>query len=629
MAIDVEALKQRHSLLEVLGRYGVSPNASGHSPCPKCGGHDRFYVHPSMRDPQVCGCRKCHDGTMDVIALVEWMEGCEFQEAVERLDGSKIEQRKPVRATAGPKPAAAEKKAMPFEEAIKRVESVYYYRDVDGKERFAHLKYRMADGKKNMPWYHMNGRGWESGHGDRPRILYNAARVREAIEQGKTIWLHEGEKGAQRMSEECPDECSTTHGFGSDVWDSGFTEQLKGAKRVIVVADRDEPGEKWTRMVAMSLTGVVGKVVAVSSKTTAEHDDAYDHFEAGHTIKQFINRPDLIEVPECLRHLHRFDDSFTPAVYEFLWDPYVPLGFITLVESDGGMGKTSLCLAIAAACSQGLEPGGTGRPGPHARTLYLGHSEDEPEQMHTVYRACGGRHEDIAYDDSGLVLNGEGLETLRTLIRGTGSQFVILDGVFDFFAGVIRDIRDPIGVARAMKDVAQLAAQEHVAIAAVRHTGKSAEGKSEEHMGIGSVMFRNKARSQLALTWHPDKDGHKGVVIAKDSRGSILREQAAPFAFQRRGNEVLWVPLTDADMDALNAPRIGRRPNVSTDAAYDWLVDTLKGGPVNSTNIMAAAKAFGIGDKMLKQVKAQAGAISRRISDVWFWELPEDPFADD
>ncbi len=628
MSVDVDALKQRHALLEVLGRYGVTPDRLGHSPCPKCGGDDRFYVHP-YRAPECCACRRCHEETMDVIGLVEWMEGCSFQEAVAKLDGKTIEQRPAVASTANPKPASTEKKAMSFEEALKRVESVYYYRDVDGKERFAHLKYRRPDGRKDMPWYHMNGRGWESGHGDYPRILFNAARVREAIEKGQTIWLHEGEKGAQRMTEECPDECSTTHGFASKTWTAEFSEQLRGAKRVIIVADRDEPGESWARMVATSLLGVVGRVVAVSSKTSGEHDDAFDHFEAGYTIKQFISRPDLVEAPACVRALHRFDDSFVPAAYEFLWDPYVPRGFITLVESDGGMGKTSLCLAIAAALSQGFEPGGTGRPAAHAKTLYLGHSEDEPEQMHTVYRACGGRHEDIAYDDSGLVLNHDGLETLSTLIRATDSSFVILDGVFDFFAGVIRDIRDPIMVAKAMKDLAVLAGDEHVAIACVRHTGKSAMGKSEEHMGIGSVMFRNKARSQLALTWHPDKVGHRGVVIAKDSRGSILREQAAPFAFQRRGNEVLWVSLTDADMEALDMPKTGRKPNVSAEAAYDWLVDTLKGGPVNSTNIMAEAKAFGIGDKMLKQVKAQAGAISRRISDVWFWELPEDPFADD
>lgn len=38
----------------------------------------------------------------------------------------------------------------------------------------------------------------------------------------------------------------------------------------------------------------------------------------------------------------------------WLWCPYIPLGKITLLEGDPGLGKTFLALAIAAAVTRGL-----------------------------------------------------------------------------------------------------------------------------------------------------------------------------------------------------------------------------------------------------------------------------------
>lgn len=49
-------------------------------PCPKCGGHDRFYV-----SDRYFGCRHCKRKTNGAINYTMWLEGCGFVEAVERL----------------------------------------------------------------------------------------------------------------------------------------------------------------------------------------------------------------------------------------------------------------------------------------------------------------------------------------------------------------------------------------------------------------------------------------------------------------------------------------------------------------------------------------------------------------
>ena len=42
-----------------------------------------------------------------------------------------------------------------------------------------------------------------------------------------------------------------------------------------------------------------------------------------------------------------------PEPVEWLWEPYIPCGAISLIQGDGGMGKTTAALAIAAAVSRG------------------------------------------------------------------------------------------------------------------------------------------------------------------------------------------------------------------------------------------------------------------------------------
>src|SRR5262245_13635527 len=49
--------------------------------CPRCGGTDRFSINTVKG---VFNCRRCAHGG-DVIELVEWLDNCQFAEAVETL----------------------------------------------------------------------------------------------------------------------------------------------------------------------------------------------------------------------------------------------------------------------------------------------------------------------------------------------------------------------------------------------------------------------------------------------------------------------------------------------------------------------------------------------------------------
>jgi hypothetical protein len=54
------------------------------APCPKCGGHDRFYI---TADGKGCACRQCHTQRMDVAGLAAWLLDVPMHEALDVLNG--------------------------------------------------------------------------------------------------------------------------------------------------------------------------------------------------------------------------------------------------------------------------------------------------------------------------------------------------------------------------------------------------------------------------------------------------------------------------------------------------------------------------------------------------------------
>ena len=87
MGVDLASLKQRTDLISLASqhtRLRRESRSEYSGPCPKCGGRDRFHVH---QDGWFF-CRQCHERRGDVIEFVQWLEGCDFREAVQRLSGA-------------------------------------------------------------------------------------------------------------------------------------------------------------------------------------------------------------------------------------------------------------------------------------------------------------------------------------------------------------------------------------------------------------------------------------------------------------------------------------------------------------------------------------------------------------
>lgn len=76
-AIDLAGLAERYGV--TLRRESASSLCG---PCPKCGGHDRFWLRDNRYNCRSCGI------TGDAIEFIRMMDGCTFAEAVGRLTGA-------------------------------------------------------------------------------------------------------------------------------------------------------------------------------------------------------------------------------------------------------------------------------------------------------------------------------------------------------------------------------------------------------------------------------------------------------------------------------------------------------------------------------------------------------------
>jgi hypothetical protein len=127
----------------------------------------------------------------------------------------------------------------------------YDYTDEEGNLLFQKLRYVDSAGKKTFRQRKPDGRGgWEYSLGDTPKVLYNLPTVIKGVQEGYPIWIVEGEKDADTLTE--MGIIATTMPGGAGKWLEIHTNTLAGGT-IVVVADNDEPGIAHAKVVTEEL----------------------------------------------------------------------------------------------------------------------------------------------------------------------------------------------------------------------------------------------------------------------------------------------------------------------------------------------------------------------------------------
>lgn len=152
---------------------------------------------------------------------------------------------------------------------------------------------------------------------------------------------------------------------------------------------------------------------------------------------------------------------------DYLLYPYLPLGSLTIMDGDPGMGKSLVTAEIASIATNGGRFANDEKV-KKGKVLFLS-PEDEPDRiLRPRIEAHGGKVAMIRFMDKPFLLDGQGIELLRRELRLHGSALAIIDPLSAF-------IPETVDMYRAnesrgfMRPLAMLAREMNIAILVVRH----------------------------------------------------------------------------------------------------------------------------------------------------------------
>lgn len=228
--------------------------------------------------------------------------------------------------------------------------AIYDYRDEDGKLLFQVCRTAAKEFRQRIPDPTAK-KGWTWKLGETRRVLYRLPQVIKAVEEGRQIWIAEGEKDVHAL--EAAGMVATCSPMGAGKWRPEYSEVLRDAV-VCIVADRDDAGQAHARQVWDSLDGVADSMQILEA---AKGKDAHDHLSAGFGLHEFVQtRTTEVEpVPEpsigFWEFIHQADEP-----YDWIVPGILERGDRLIITGAEGLGKTSLVRQISVAMAAGVNP---------------------------------------------------------------------------------------------------------------------------------------------------------------------------------------------------------------------------------------------------------------------------------
>jgi DNA repair protein RadA/Sms len=368
----------------------------------------------------------------------------------------------------------------------------------------------------------------------------------------------------------------------------------------------------------------------------------------------------------------RFTDltQVQPQQIEWLWEPYIPFGKVTMVFGDGGVGKSTLMMAIAAHLSRGEALPKYGRleeaigddgsflavpQGAAVNTLYLGTENGLADWMVPRLRALGADLTHIrAVSVEETLADGTSIpgtftladvEGVKEMLRhrfadGNPARLLIIDPITQFLTvnaeGRAIDFHRTDCVRPVLASLGSLAEEYRVAVVYINHLNKKA-GTAASSRAMGSADLRNFPRSALLVTGDPtnprdlmDPDAPTYFLVHHDKvawkqgptiRGKITDADGLEFLepIGATGDETLGL----AEQQRARAPQL--RAASEFEGVIERLRQYLHDGAKPAEEIYDWARENDITKGTLRRAKKVLGVGVFRQGDKWWWgdEAPE------
>ncbi|HEV3116195.1 MAG TPA: AAA family ATPase [Gemmataceae bacterium] len=325
-------------------------------------------------------------------------------------------------------------------------------------------------------------------------------------------------------------------------------------------------------------------------------------------------------------------DEVQTSAARWLWPGWIPLGKLTVLDGDPGLGKSTLLLDLAARVTRGLAmPDGSA--GMSGGVTLLTAEDSLGDTVRPRLEAAGA---DLARVRSlSAVGDADGgdrpptiprdIDILRRMIQETGSRLLILDPFLAYLSGGVDGCNEQ-DVRRCLHRLAELAEATGCAVVLLRHLNKLSGGKAI-YRGAGSIGIIAAARSGLLVARDPDSEDHRVLACTK----SNLTAMPVSLRFFLEGAaqsvcRLIWHGNSLYQADELIAQTEAIEERCLVNDAARFLSGLLSEGPVSAEECLRQARAVGIREKTLRRAKSRLRIRSIRDGDGvlshWLWGLP-------
>lgn len=500
-----------------------------------------------------------------------------------------------------------------IEQTTRQIVATYDYRDEQGALLYQAVRYEPKGFIQRKP---DSAGGWTYKLNGARRVLYRLPELLMA-DTIKPVLIVEGEKDCDYLA--ALGFVATTNAGGAGKWRDEYNEALRD-RHVIIIPDNDEPGRKHAEQVASSLYGIAKSIRILELPDLPPKGDVSDWLDGGWTHEQLkalandapLWKPDASNT----RTEQKSDDAPLQIVrmasvqaeeVRWLWHPYIPLGKLTIIEGDPGLGKSWLTCALAAAvsCGRGLPGAEPFEPG---NVLMLSAEDGLADTLRPRLDAVHADVSRVFALAEPLTFDTPGLIRLEAAIIEHQPLLVIIDPLFAFTGSKV-DIHRANECRAISAPLAAIAERQGCALLAVRHLGKSRGGGHALNAGIGSIDLVAAARSVLLVSADPDEPNKRAIVQVKNN----LAPHGEAIGYTLDDGQFFWTgasPLTATRILSLATDDVERGALVN---AKDFLMSALADGAREVEEVAKEARQVGITMHTLRRAREQLGIKARRV----------------
>jgi hypothetical protein len=302
------------------------------------------------------------------------------------------------------------------------------------------------------------------------------------------------------------------------------------------------------------------------------------------------------------------------STIRWAWEKWLPVGVLTILASEPGVGKTRLCCDLAKRIYRGLPwPDGTGPTLPErSTTLWIPADNQHPE--------LGSIPTAFQFPPTALYLNAtrrnpfegtmldtpEDLADFEARIKRIKPALVFVDTCLN---ATDKTSHKPEDAKAFFVPLQQIAARQQIVLICVTHLNASGKPLGRRIMGQGRVVIQLE---------HPDPEGQPNRRKLHVVKSNSLFPPALGVTMQDDGNEYDLTPP-----EAVPEESSGRRerPAGAPFKVCQWLAEKLRHGPRRVSELRNDAESQGHSSKSLYAAKRELQVEQFESQGRQWWKL--------